>query len=56
MTIFKNIKDGKLYILYKGSNKTYLALPFEHKGHSISNCDVKEFIPVRTVSRLDGFV
>ena len=50
MKIFKNIKDGKLYILYNITHKghagtCYMALPYKHEGKPISHCDIKEFIP-----------
>ena len=48
MTIFKNINDNLLYILYKNVNGSYVAIPYEHKGKSITNCNPKEFIPVKT--------
>ena len=45
MSVYKNIKDGKLYILYN-SGVSYTALPYKHDGKPIINCNVKEFIPV----------
>ncbi len=47
MTIFKNVKNGKLYaILYKEKNgaKKYTAVPYGHSDVVISDCDLKEFI------------
>lgn len=55
MTIFKYLLDGKLYFLYKGVNG-YVAIPFEHNGSTISNPNLKEFIPIKTGSGLNGFV
>lgn len=55
MTIFKYIKDGKLYFLYKGVNG-YIAIPFEHNGSTVSNPNLGEFIPVKTGNGSDGFV
>ena len=56
MTIFKNINDNLLYILYKNVNGSFVAIPYEHKGKSIKNCNPKEFIPVKTGNKLDGFL
>ena len=55
MTIFKYLVDGKLYFLYKGV-KGYIAIPFEHSGSTISNPDLKEFVPVEFGSGSNGFV
>ncbi len=48
MTIFKNIKDGKLYTLYNASKDVnlYIAMPYRHKGVPIMCCVVSEFIPI----------
>lgn len=45
MNLFKNIKDGKTYILYN-TGYAYTALPYKHDGKPIINCNIKEFIPV----------
>ncbi len=55
MTIFKYIVDGKLYFLYKGVNG-YVAIPFEHSGSTISNRNLKEFVPVKMGSGTGGFI
>ena len=55
MTIFKYLVDGKLYFLYKGVNG-YVAIPFEHSGGTISNPDLKEFVPVKMGNGFDGFI
>lgn len=49
--IYKNIKDGKLYILYdltrsSHSGTFYVAIPYKHCGKVISHCNIKDFIPV----------
>jgi hypothetical protein len=49
--VFKNIKDGKLYILYNFTHSVhpgtcYVAIPYKHHGKPISHCDIKDFIPV----------
>jgi hypothetical protein len=44
--IFKNIKDGRLYILVELKPKVYTALPLNSDGGVISNCDMIDFVPV----------
>ena len=49
--VFKNIKDGKLYILYNFTHSghpgtCYVAMPYKHYGKPISHCDIKDIIPV----------
>jgi len=47
MTIFKNIKDGKLYFIHvviNESGKVNIALPINNEGESIINCDRNDFI------------
>jgi len=47
MTIFKNIKDGKLYFIHvviNESGKVNIALPINNEGESIINCDRNYFI------------
>jgi hypothetical protein len=58
MTIFKNIKNGLLYIIYSNSIKnTYTAMPFLHKGNVISECNIEDFVVSKTTEgRLDGFL
>lgn len=55
MTIFKYLVDGKLYFLYKAVN-VYIAIPFEHSGSTITNPDLKEFVPVKFGSGSDSFI
>jgi len=45
MNLYKNIKDGLIYILYN-TGSSYTALPYKHGGRPIMNCNMKEFIPV----------
>ena len=57
MIVFRNINDNKTYIIYKTPNGSCLAIPFEHNGHSIPNCDMKDFVVVSSGDgRLDGFL
>jgi len=44
--VFKNIKNGKLYILVELNPKVYTALPLNSDGGVISNCDMIDFVPV----------
>ncbi len=55
MTIFKYLVDSKLYFLYKGVNG-YIAIPFEHSGGTITNPNLKEFVPVKFGSGSDSFI
>lgn len=55
MTIFKWIKNGKLYLLYKGVDN-YIAIPFEHSGSTITSPNLEEFIPINTGIGSDSFV
>jgi len=55
MTIFKWIKNGKLYLLYKGVDN-YIAIPFEHSGSTITSPNLEEFIPINTSIGSDSFV
>lgn len=46
MTIFKNSKDGKLYIIQvidKDGVKKYNAIPANSGGYGIINCDISNF-------------
>jgi len=58
MTIFKNIENGLLYIIYTNTIKnTYTAMPFGHKGNVISECKLEDFVVSKTTEgRVDGFL
>ena len=58
MTIFKNIENGLLYIIYKNTIKnTYTAMPFVHKGSVISECNLEDFVVSKTTEgKVDGFL
>ena len=43
--LYKNIKDGLLYILYNMGG-FYMAIPHKHSGRPINHCNVSEFIPI----------
>lgn len=45
MTLYKYIKDGRLYILYSIKN-FYMALPYKHSGKPIGHCKVSDFVPM----------
>ena len=55
MTIFKWIKNGNLYFIYRGGERV-IAIPFEHSGSTISNPNLKEFVPVKMGSGTGGFI
>lgn len=56
MTIFKNIKDGKLYTLYNTGKDLYIAIPYRHNGKPIAMCKMSEFIPISmSDTRTSGF-
>ena len=44
--VFKNIKNGRLYILVELKPKIYTAVPLNSDGAAISNCDMIDFVPV----------
>jgi hypothetical protein len=46
MKLFKNIKDGKLYILVESKPGNHIALPIEVGNKPINDCIVKDFVPV----------
>jgi hypothetical protein len=54
MKIFKNIKDGKLYILNELKTNVYVAIPLEKGGLPINDCKMSEFVPVSDSPRVDG--
>jgi hypothetical protein len=46
MTIFKYSKNGELYTIQVNDNngvKTYTAIPINHSGGVIKNCNTEEF-------------
>jgi hypothetical protein len=46
INIYKHIKDSKLYIIYYLDADKCVAIPFNHDGKSITNCAIKDFIPI----------
>lgn len=50
--VFKNIKNGRLYILVELKPKIYTAVPLNSDGSAISNCDMIDFVPVADSSRI----
>ena len=58
MTIFKNKENELLYMIYKNSIKnTYVAMPFEHKGNAISECNIDDFVvSITTEGKVEGFL
>ncbi len=55
MTIFKWIKNGNLYFIYRGGERV-IAIPFEHSGESIVNPNLDEFIPVKAGPGSTNFI
>ncbi len=45
MKIFKNIKDGELYILVELKPGIYTAIPINSGDKPISNCNMIDFVP-----------
>jgi hypothetical protein len=47
MTIFKNIKDGKLYTIYRNNDGTYTAFPsgkVTKPGLILKDCELADFV------------
>ncbi len=53
MKIFKNIKNSRLYLLVN-LNGSFNAIPFNHDGKPICNCNIKEFVPASDSSRVNS--
>lgn len=60
MTIYKNILDGKLYIIYKNSNGELTAFPHGRvtDGSKIlKDCQLKDFVVYSIlVNKIKGFI
>ena len=52
--IFKNIKNGKLYILVELKPRIYTAVPLNSDGSAISNCNMIDFVPVADSSGIQS--
>jgi hypothetical protein len=46
MKLFKNIKDGKIYMLVELKPGKYVALPIEVGSPPINDCIMNDFVPV----------
>ena len=46
MKLFKNIKDGKIYILVELKPDKFVALPIEVGNIPITDCIMNDFVPV----------
>jgi hypothetical protein len=44
--IFKNIKDGRLYMIVELQPRIYTAVPLDNEQKPIINCDMIDFVPV----------
>ena len=60
MTVYKNIENGKLYIIYKNLDGTFTAFPHgkvDDERKIIKDCDIKDFV-VHTVllNKINGFI
>jgi hypothetical protein len=60
MTLFKNIKDGQLYIIYyvnisMYTGKWHTAIPYKHTGKPIDHCKMSDFIPVADSGEIPNY-
>ena len=58
MTVFKYIKDNKLYVIKVNNNGSMIAIPYGHGGNPIINCNRKDFFleKVLNIKRDSGFL
>ena len=58
MTVFKCVRDNKLYVIKVGSGGKMIAIPYGHSGGPIVDCDRKDFFleKVLNIKRDSGFL
>ena len=58
MTVFKYIKDNKLYVIKVNDGGKMIAIPYGHSANPVINCNRKDFFleKVLNIKRDSGFL